>query len=229
MPFTIGPKPHHAIPKTLKVLIEDFFKLRDWQGLYLTGGTCLAEYYFGHRISEDIDLFTRDENLFKEARTFFKDPKSFPHGTLSESRTTPYICQYLYRPNSQENPIKLDLVLDLVPYIGEPISVSGVWVNNLEDLLSNKIGCLISRNEVKDYLDLFQLIPASHLTVRELMELGSVKEAGLDPLVFAHQIEFILKQDPPEPALLGIAKWEELQLFFRRLQKECWDLIRPWV
>ena len=30
---------------------------------YLTGGTALAEFYLKHRLSEDIDLFTEDEEV----------------------------------------------------------------------------------------------------------------------------------------------------------------------
>lgn len=227
MPFTIGPKPHNVIPKEIKTLIQDFFRLRDWKGLYLTGGTCLAEYYFGHRLSVDIDLFTHDKTLFEEARPYFKDPSSFSHGALTEIRTTPYICQYQYQPHSNYPSIKVDLVLDMVPRIGDALLIEDVWVNNLEDILSSKLGCLISRNETKDYLDLFYLMPASHLTIQELIEIGLVKEGGLDPLIIAQQISFILKSQPPPKDFLGKTDWKELQLFFHKFQKECLDLIRP--
>jgi len=30
---------------------------------YLTGGTALAEFYLKHRLSEDIDLFTEEEEV----------------------------------------------------------------------------------------------------------------------------------------------------------------------
>ena len=227
MPFTIGPKPHNIIPRELKVLIEHFFSLEKWEGLYLTGGTCLAEYYFGHRLSEDIDLFTQDKTLFKEAQRVFKDAERFPDGTLSEIRTTSYICQYNYLPNLQSNPIKIDLILDTTHRIGQPLLLHHVWVDNLDDVLSNKIGCLISRNEVKDYLDLFYLIPASHLTTKEIIDLGLVKEGGLDPLILANQMEFIQKAKEPPLNFLGQTNWNELQLFFKKIQKECLDLIRP--
>ncbi|HCU25598.1 MAG TPA: hypothetical protein DF383_11335, partial [Deltaproteobacteria bacterium] len=39
LPFNIGPKIHNVIPADLKQLIEEFFSLRNWKGLYLTGGT----------------------------------------------------------------------------------------------------------------------------------------------------------------------------------------------
>lgn len=83
------------------------------------------------------------------------------------------------------------------------------------------------RSDVKDYLDLYYLIPASHLMAKEVIELGRKREAGLDPLILAHQVDFVLGKEPPEPALLGKTDWRELQLFFQKFQKECLELIRP--
>lgn len=227
MPFTIGPKIHNVIPKGLKTLIEDFFAIANWEGLYLTGGTCLAEYYFGHRISVDVDLFTKEEHLFQDAKRVFADPRAFPHGTIVEIRTTPYISQYNYQPRDSSEPIKVDVVLDEPPRIASPIQVERVWVDSLEDILANKMGCLVSRNEVKDYLDLFYLIPTSHLTMKEIIDLGLIKEGGLDPLILANQMEFIFHAPQPPVEFLGKTNWQELLLFFKKVQKECLELIRP--
>lgn len=227
MPFTIGPKIHNVIPSELKTLIEDFFSLTDWKGLYLTGGTCLAEYYFGHRLSVDVDLFTHEQVLFQEGKASLAAPAGLKHGTVSEIRVTPHIAQYTYRPNGSGLAIKIDLVFDVVPRISDPLQVGAVWVDSLEDILSNKVGCLVSREEVKDYLDLYYLIPSSHLSTKEIIALGKLKEGGLDPLILAHQIEFILKRDLPPQELLGKIPWLDLQLSFRKFQKECLDLIAP--
>lgn len=34
---------------------------------YLTGGTALAEFYLKHRLSEDLDLFTQDQEVPQRA------------------------------------------------------------------------------------------------------------------------------------------------------------------
>lgn len=227
MPFTIGPKTHNKIPQELKILIDEFFSLRNWEGLYLTGGTCLSEYYFGHRLSEDIDLFTQDKLLLQEAKIFLSDPENFRSGTITKIRETPYISQFHYRKKKSERIVKVDLVLDMPQRISSPLPIGHVWVDNLDDILSNKMGCMISRNEVKDYLDLFYLIPASHLTTKELMTIGLIKEGGLDPLILARQMDFIFHISPPSPLLLGKTNWQELQLLFKKLQKECLEIIRP--
>ena len=118
-------------------------------------------------------------------------------------------------------------MLDLPTRLAPPVRLGSVLIDSLEDLLANKLGCLIQRSDVKDFLDLFHLVPASHLTTRELFDIGRQKEAGLDPLIVANQVEWIFDAPPPEPSLLGATDWEELKLFFRKFQKECLELIRP--
>jgi len=51
----------------LSSLQRDFLRLfsiiPDQKRFYLTGGTPLAEYYLGHRISFDLDIFTAEPEL----------------------------------------------------------------------------------------------------------------------------------------------------------------------
>jgi len=42
-----------------------FATLPDQAQFYLTGGTALAEFYLGHRLSFDLDLFTTEEALIR--------------------------------------------------------------------------------------------------------------------------------------------------------------------
>jgi hypothetical protein len=231
MPFVIGPKTHNIISPSLKVLIEEFFGIMDWKGVFLSGGTCLAEYYFGHRISFDMDLFAIDQGIFNQARLALSDPKSFSTGAISTVRTTPHLDQFLFQPKTGSDPIKIDLMLETSPRLSTPLKVETVWIDSLEDLLSNKLGCIVQRSDIKDYIDLYYLIPASHLTMKELIEVGQKKEGGLDPLIMAQQIEYLLKNPSLEtgirPILIKPIDWADLLLFFKKIQKECLELIRP--
>ena len=46
-----------------KEFIQILASLPDKDQFYLAGGTALAEYYLGHRLSFDLDYFTGTENL----------------------------------------------------------------------------------------------------------------------------------------------------------------------
>ncbi len=46
-----------------KAFLQLFASLPDQERFYLAGGTALAEYYLGHRLSNDLDLFTSEADL----------------------------------------------------------------------------------------------------------------------------------------------------------------------
>lgn len=46
-----------------RLFLAAFAQLPDQAQFYLAGGTALAEYYFGHRLSFDLDLFTAEGSL----------------------------------------------------------------------------------------------------------------------------------------------------------------------
>lgn len=57
------PTPHNLLTPLQRAFIQVFSQLPDQQHFYLTGGTALAEYYLGHRLSYDLDFFTVNDGL----------------------------------------------------------------------------------------------------------------------------------------------------------------------
>ena len=207
-------------------VIDAFFGERDWQGLWLTGGTCLAEYYFGHRVSVDIDLFTIDGDLFQEARTTLQAPRAFAAvGEVETVRVSPSFGQFLVRCHDGEV-VKVDLVKDIPICLDEKVRFGEVWLDSLLDLASNKMGCLVHREEVKDYIDLFYLLPHLGLGAKEALDLGLKKEGGLDPIILAAQMQFIETQSRPG-FFLADAPWQDIQGFFRALREDVLRLAEP--
>lgn len=47
-------------------VLEAFFARE--QDVFLTGGAALAEYYLGHRTTDDLDLFTTSAAAFERSR-----------------------------------------------------------------------------------------------------------------------------------------------------------------
>ncbi len=46
-----------------KEFMSVFSRIPDQEHFYLTGGTALSEFYLGHRLSFDLDLFTSDQEI----------------------------------------------------------------------------------------------------------------------------------------------------------------------
>ena len=57
------PKKFGLLTALQKEFLSVFSGLSDQAQFYLTGGTALAEYYLGHRLSIDLDFFTGVDNL----------------------------------------------------------------------------------------------------------------------------------------------------------------------
>jgi hypothetical protein len=226
VPSSFGPRKHGVIPARVVAAIDRFFAIRDWDGLWLTGGTCLSEYYFGHRLSVDIDLFTAEDDLFQAARASLQQPQVFGKlGDVQTVRVTPLFCQFLLRCPTGET-VKIDLAKDIPVKLAEKVRCGQVWLDSLPDLASNKVGCLVHREDVKDYVDLYYLLPRLGLDAESALQLGLEKEAGLDPLIVAAQLQFI--QTQPKPSfLVADIDWDEVKDYFSRFRAEVLRLVQP--
>jgi hypothetical protein len=122
--------------------------------------------------------------------------------------------------------VKIDLVLDLPIALGPKVRCGPVWLDSLPDLASNKMGCLLQREDVKDFVDLFYLLPCLDLDTRQALELGLKKDAGLDPLLLAAQIADLPGHGRPD-FLRADVPWEHVQYFFRRMREDLLRLIEP--
>jgi hypothetical protein len=60
---TIRPQRKHVLSAFQEQILRTIGTVPDAQYFYLTGGTALAEFYFAHRKSYDLDLFTSEKLL----------------------------------------------------------------------------------------------------------------------------------------------------------------------
>jgi hypothetical protein len=73
-------------------LIE-FFHLT--QEFYLTGGTALSAFYLQHRFSEDLDLFTQDDQAFQHGGRLAIAASTNLHLECTPVRITSYFKHFL--------------------------------------------------------------------------------------------------------------------------------------
>jgi hypothetical protein len=221
-----GPRKHGVVAPSVVAAIEAFFALRDWSGLWLSGGTCLAEYWLGHRVSVDIDLFTGDARLYRDARETLRRPDALgPIGEIETVRVDLRSCQFLLRA-AAGGVVKIDLVHDIPVRLGPGTRLGDVWLDSLTDITSNKMGCLVQREDVKDYVDLYFLIPRLGLDARAALDLGLRKEAGLDPLLLAEQLRYVQGRSRPD-FLRTDVPWENVLHFFARMREDLLRLVAP--
>jgi len=214
---------------THQVIAENFF---------LTGGTALGAFYLGHRVSEDLDLFSRDDLDLPEID--FWIGRTWP-GETSPIRRSPGFVSILVRG------IKIDLVVDPLAEPGNRQRVgleegSSIAVDLLENIASNKLAALVGRTELKDYLDHYVIARTyPDLGLDDIFRRARAKEAMFDdPAAAAFQVELAIERlkpiagkesagtlgRGPSPRLLKPIDWDGFWQMFEELAEWLYALGR---
>ena len=134
-----------------------FATMPDQDQFYLTGGTALAEYYLGHRLSFDLDLFTSQAELIAPLAHDLE--RRCAEHSLEVTVTRRFATYVEYTIGQNEAQLKVDLALDS-PFRFEPpvLSEHGVLVNPYADLRIDKMLAYYGRAEPRDAVDLYFIL-----------------------------------------------------------------------
>ena len=138
--------------------LDQFFSTRFANDFYLTGGTALARFYFNHRESVDLDLFTNNKAIdFSQinftALRIFRDLGY----TIKNQIVTDTFLEYIGQ-NSAGETLKVDIVKDIPRHFGDISNRGKVRLDSLENIGSNKILAVFGRIASKDFIDLFFIL-----------------------------------------------------------------------
>lgn len=159
-----------------------FSHIPDQSRFYLTGGTALAEYYLGHRLSFDLDLFTSDSELILPFSYQVEEKSAGSDFEITVTRRFASYVEFIVH-RGEEN-LKVDLALDSPFRFAPPVEAElGVMVNNYNDLRIDKLLAYFGRAEPRDAVDLYFILQGS--TISELLEQAKRKDPGFDLYWFA--------------------------------------------
>src|SRR5258708_167184 len=126
--------------------------LPDKDQFYLAGGTALAEYYLGHRLSFDLDFFTGTENLVLPASYQIETACQKKNLSLKVVRRFSTFVEFLAEKNKES--LKIDLALDSPYRFERPVlSKEGIFINDYSDLRVDKLLAYFGRAEPRDAVD----------------------------------------------------------------------------
>lgn len=156
--------------------------LPDKENFYLAGGTALAEYYLGHRLSFDLDYFTGTENLVLPLSYQIETACQKRGLSLKVVRRFSTYVELLVEKGDEG--LKIDLALDSPYRFGPPlISQQGIYINDYPDLRVDKLLAYFGRSEPRDAVDLYFIMQKEPLD--PLLEQAAQKDTGFDPYWFA--------------------------------------------
>ncbi len=149
-------------------------------GLALMGGTALAGFYAGHRRSDDLDLFSKDEKNYKAAVLTVKTLVNKGVEFLEEFQTGQY---YKATCTLKGQAFTIDVVLDSHLFqVGKfELIEHHICVASLETLLMTKSVTLVSQCSDKDLYDLMWLFEhMDQLDLKNLIRLGQKIDQGVN-------------------------------------------------
>ena len=152
----------------------------------LTGGAALAGIHLGHRTTRDLDLFwhgleelgTLDADVMARLRRAGLDVAVLRHARSFER----------LRVSDGHESVILDLIAEPVPNLEAPISAqlghARFQVDTPHEILVNKLCTLLDRSEVRDLLDIRELLARGGDLDRALAD-APRKNSGFSPLTMA--------------------------------------------
>ncbi len=204
------------LPDTIRAL-KLVSKIDTIKKSYLAGGTALA-LHLGHRISIDLDFFTKavfDENVainnFNKIPEFKEEGKAWRTiwGRIGETKFSLFYYKF--------------------PLITPPIDFEGVQIVNKEDIAAMKVHAIEDRGTKRDFIDLFFL--SKEFSLEQMLNFYDQKYGVLKEHLYIILRSLDYFQDAeidPDPKMLTSVSWDEVKNFFiqevKILSKELFKL-----
>ena len=206
--------------------LEKFFSGRFGDKFYLTGGTALARFYFQHRESIGLDLFTQDQEVdFNEVNLEVeKIRRAFGWKKISQVVTDTFL-QYVFEGRDGMN-LKVDVIKDIPVHFGEIKLEGKIRVDAVENIGSNKVLAVFGRTEAKDFVDLYWIVTEAGLGFEELFELAKKKDLGLSEFYLASAVKQ-LEKVKELPKMLKPIDEKAMRRFYQELGKKLLLRVKP--
>lgn len=184
---------------------------------YLAGGTALA-LRLGHRISQDLDLFTDIDTVDDNLRLGIVQELRKDH-TVDVWQDS--VMGLVLKVNEQS----VSFFSYGYPLLSPAELVTDVQIAGILDIGLMKLDAIAGRGTRKDFYDLYFI--ASHIPLDELFARSSDKYPqvhGFGMRVLTALVDFDIADQEDEPIMLRPVEWDQVKAFFlaqtRRLGQE---------
>lgn len=187
-----------AVPTgTLDLLIQ-LSQSKPVEPFFLVGETALA-LRFGHRLSVDLDFFTR--------RSFSSKSLATKLGRMGQ-------CVLLVGgKNSLQvelNRVKLDFVTYRYPLLDPVAEIEGIRMLGLRDIVAMKLAAVVGRGAKKDFFDIAELL--RHFTLREMIGWHHAKFPVYEHMLVLRSLGYTEDAETtPTPESLNGMTWDAVK------------------
>ncbi|MFN2463042.1 MAG: nucleotidyl transferase AbiEii/AbiGii toxin family protein [Candidatus Dormibacteria bacterium] len=199
-----SPIAHGTLTPLQHAVLTACFRVPGADAFALYGGTGLTEYYSGHRLSQDIGLFTLIPELVRPfARALEAQVPVLVPGTAVQTTVTSGMFSSFAVTRSGGENIKLEVGVADPPSLGLDEEVEGIRVASLRDIAAGKAHALCDRDDPKDAIDLWAVDKLLGVSMGAVRDDLFAKDAGLAEAPLAWYEAFRRQADrevtvPPE-------------------------------
>ena len=174
------------ISKLQREVINALKDITDFSYFYLTGGTALSEFYFGHRKSYDLDIFTTQRGLILPFSRIIEEKLKKEKFDINVIRRFESFAEF--EISQQNEIIKTQFALDSPFRFEEPLdSDLEIKINDYNDIIVDKLLAFFGRVEPRDAVDLYFILKKENFW--KLTGLAKQKDPGFDLYWMAASLE----------------------------------------
>ncbi len=186
-----------TIPAEVKQLLLNLAPEPALSGFALGGGTSLA-LRFGHRISIDLDFFTKEPFDTEELMT----ARSLEGAEVVANATNSLTLD--------AGGVKVDLLRHSYPLLMPMDSYGGLRLLSLEDVAAMKLNAVSNRGSRKDFFDVAELL--RHFSLGDLLSFFTRKYANSDPFTVIRSLAWFDDAElEPDPLPHNGPTWKDVK------------------
>ena len=173
--------PHSKLTALQREVLDAFFHRE--RGFFLTGGAALAGFHLGHRATDDLDLFTPEQDAFDRGRFVLADVAA-ELGADLQVRQDARGFKRLVLTRGEEG-LVVDLVRDVGPQLHpDKLDRDNILIDPADEILANKLAALVGRAEERDLIDVMFLERAGY-PIEAALPAALAKDGGCTPATLA--------------------------------------------
>jgi predicted nucleotidyltransferase component of viral defense system len=168
------------------------------------GGTALAYQYLQHRLSQDLDFFSKD--LFPDKYLLTELLKISKNLKIEKIEEYKKFNRHEFWIERDKKVLKIDFVFYPFPDIKNPKRNKefNIKIDSIEDILTNKAHTIFERNEPKDVFDFYCILQKKKIKLSLVLRWVEKKfGVEIDPVLLnSKTLQGISKLDQIKPLIL---------------------------
>jgi hypothetical protein len=205
------PLNYQTVTPLLRSVLETLMAEPLFAPFRLVGGTNLS-LRFGHRLSDDIDLFTDAEYRSLDFRVFEEYLQvQFPYYYCTDDSSIVGFGRGYYVGNSKDDFVKVDLMYS-DPFLHEPEVIDGIRLARVEDIAAMKMNVISRGGRKKDFWDVHHLL--SVYSIPQMLAFHAARHPWEhdEKELLLKVVDFSEADNQPDPRCLSRKNWDDIKL-----------------